>query len=223
MSNIYTALAKAQSEMGKALKDSKNPHFGSKYADLASVMDACRAALTSNGICVFHEVRQDEISRNMMTVLAHGESDTRVEIAIPLILGKNDMQGLGSAMTYARRYGIMALTGLAPEDDDGNAAAAAAPKASKTAQGLNDAWKDAILDSLPEDATDAMKAEAFAQAICDEFQNKGEKAMANAWDKRAKIIASLESRFPDLHAKVVDAYENRVIELTDATREKIPA
>jgi len=219
--NIYTALAKAQTEMGKALKDSSNPHFKSKYADLASVMNACLGALTSNGIAVTHSTEWNETEQSLVTTFTHGASETSASIAIPLLLGKRDMQGLGSALTYARRYGVMSLAGIAPEDDDGNGAAKSPP--SKTAQGLNDAWRDGVLDGLPDNASPRQKAEAFADAIIRDFQGKGEKALANVWDRRKKLIAEFETRYPDLHSKVVDAFMQREIELQDATREKIPA
>ena len=124
--SIAAALAAAQSEMGKALKDSTNPHFRSKYADLGNVMDACLPALNKNGIAVFQPVGRDEIGIYVDTVLLH-TSGEKLECRVPLILGKNDMQGFGSAQTYARRYGLMTMAGIAPEDDDGNAAAKAAP------------------------------------------------------------------------------------------------
>jgi len=108
-SNLYTALAAAQAEMGRALKDSKNPHFKSTYADLASVMDACIPALTSNGIAVIQPTGEDEMGRFVKTVLIHGESGESAECRVPLIVAKNDMQGFGSAVTYARRYGLMSM------------------------------------------------------------------------------------------------------------------
>ena len=123
---IYQALASAQIAMGPALKDSTNPAFKSKYADLASVMAACLPALNSNGIAVFQPTVDDEGGRYVQTILAH-ESGETLECRVPLIISKNDMQGYGSAVTYARRYGLMSMAGIAPEDDDGNAAAKAAP------------------------------------------------------------------------------------------------
>lgn len=123
-SAIAAALAKAQAEMGKALKDSVNPAFRSKYADLGSVMDACLPALNRHGIAVIQPIISDEFGRFVQTVLIH-ESGETLECSVPLIVGKQDMQGLGSAITYGRRYGLMSMAGIAPEDDDGNAAAAA--------------------------------------------------------------------------------------------------
>ena len=123
---IYHALAAAQMEMGPALKDSTNPAFKSKYADLASVMAACLPALNKHGICVLQPICDEDGKRYVKTILAH-ETGDQVECRVELIVGKNDMQGYGSAVTYARRYGLMAMAGIAPEDDDGNAAARAAP------------------------------------------------------------------------------------------------
>ena len=123
---IYSALAAAQIEMGPALKDSTNPAFKSKYADLASVMAACLPALNKHGIAVIQPPVDDDAGRYVKTILAH-ESGETLECRVPLIIGKNDMQGYGSAVTYARRYGLMSMAGIAPEDDDGNAAVTAAP------------------------------------------------------------------------------------------------
>jgi len=127
--NIATALAAAQAEMGRALKNAANPHFKSRYADLASVTEACLPALNRHGIAVIQPTVDDETGRYVKTVLIHGPSGETLECRVPLIVQKNDMQGYGSAVTYARRYGLMSMAGIAPEDDDGNAAAAAAPRA----------------------------------------------------------------------------------------------
>ena len=125
---IAVALAAAQMEMGKALKQSNNPHFRSKYADLGNVMDACLEPLNRHGIAVVQPTGEDDHGRHVKTVLIHGESGETLECVVPLIIQKNDMQGYGSAVTYARRYGLMAMAGIAPEDDDGNGAAKARPK-----------------------------------------------------------------------------------------------
>lgn len=128
VNGLYAALAKAQTEMGKALKDSDNPHFKSKYADLASVMAACMPALNANGIAVLQPTHDEDGRMYVKTIFVHASSGETAECRVPLIVAKNDMQGYGSAVTYARRYGLMSMAGIAPEDDDGNAAANAAPK-----------------------------------------------------------------------------------------------
>ena len=124
---IAGALVSAQKTMGKALKQSSNPHFKSKYADLSSVIDACMGSLNDAGIAVIQPTGEDENGRYVETRLIHAASGDTLSCRVPLIVAKNDMQGYGSAVTYARRYGLMAMTGIAPEDDDGNAAAKAPP------------------------------------------------------------------------------------------------
>jgi hypothetical protein len=127
--NVYSALAAAQSEMGKVVKGSVNPAFKSKYADLSDVVSAVAPALNQNGLAFFHYMTRDEVARYMVTALVHGDSDTRIECPVELILGKNDMPGFKSATTYAKRIGLESVTGVAPEDDDGNDAAKNPPRA----------------------------------------------------------------------------------------------
>jgi len=126
--NIYMALGAAQAGMGKVVKGATNPAFKSKYADLADVVSVAMPALTEQGIAMFHMMVRDEYGAVMRTMLVHGASETSVSCDVPLIINKNDMQGMKSATTYAKRIGLESLTGIAPEDDDGNAAAKAAPK-----------------------------------------------------------------------------------------------
>jgi len=134
IANIAKALATAQGAMGKALKSANNPHFKSKYADLASVSDACMPALNAAGIAVIQPTGEDDLGRYVETVLIHGDTGESLKCRVPLIVGKNDMQAYGSAVTYARRYGLMSMTGVAPEDDDGNAAGKNAPAARPAAK-----------------------------------------------------------------------------------------
>ena len=158
--SVASALAMAQAQMGKALKSANNPHFRSKYADLASVMDACLPALNANGIAVVQPTVDDESGRYVETILLHGETGTELKCRVPLIVQKNDMQGYGSAVTYARRYGLMSMAGIAPEDDDGNAAAKAAPKGEdRKPAGPPQEALDAAKDSLAgADSLDQLKA-----------------------------------------------------------------
>jgi hypothetical protein len=212
---IYAALAAAQTEMGRALKDSTNPAFKSKYADLASVMDACLPALNKHGIAVFQPAYDDESGRYVKTVLAHASGET-LECRVPLILGKADMQGYGSAVTYARRYGLMGMAGIAPDDDDGNLAVASAPNPSTEA--LRDAWRDGVLDSLPPGSSPRQTAEAFAKAIVADFDVKTLKTLEGRWTRHEKLITSLQGKHPDLWEAIVDGFETRKNELTPNDR-----
>lgn len=120
--NIYAAFVKAQSGFAPALKTSLNPHFKSKYADLAACVEAVIDALNANGIALVQRTKPDERGVTVETLFIHesGEHFTGGELHVPA--SKQDAQGYGSALSYARRYSLMAACGIAPEDDDGNAA-----------------------------------------------------------------------------------------------------
>lgn len=122
VASIFAALAKAQGEMKGAKKDATNPHFKQKYADLASIWDACRVALSENGLCVIQTTSQaGAVGVCVVTTMGHSSGEwVRGEMYVPV--SKQDAQGFGSAITYARRYALAAIVGVAPEDDDGEAA-----------------------------------------------------------------------------------------------------
>jgi hypothetical protein len=190
MKGIATALAKAQAEMGKALKQSNNPHFKSKYADLGNVMDACLPALNAAGIAVIQPTGEDEHGRYVETTLIHGESGEHVSCRVPLIVAKNDMQGYGSAVTYARRYGLMAMAGIAPEDDDGNAAAKAAPKQEAPAKISGDQFQE-IQSLIDATATDKGKFCQFMEVsgLHEMTSKQAADAIAMLKKKQAKMEA----------------------------------
>lgn len=159
---LATALAKAQATMAGAKKDSTNPHFRSKYADLASIWEACRDALTSNGIAVVQMTRATaEEAVIVETRLMHSSGEwIEGELLVPVT--KADAQGFGSALTYARRYSLAAAVGVAPEDDDGAAAAAARPTAKQALPGaMNgaDVNREA-LNMMTEEEQDYLRSEA---------------------------------------------------------------
>jgi hypothetical protein len=127
MKNLYAALLKAQVAMPALIKDATNPAFRSSYATLAQVQEAAFPALHANGLLVMQSARTDFRENGALVVcvsvaLVHAESGelTNFELALPP--SKTDPQGIGSALTYGRRYALMTLLGLAPDDDDGNAA-----------------------------------------------------------------------------------------------------
>lgn len=122
---FFAAMAKAQGEIEGAIKGRENPHFRQKYADLGSVWDACRAQLSKNGLAVlqFPDVVTGEKGTHVRvrTIITHSDGHSE-QFDLPMPVTKADAQGIGSAITYARRYALMAAVGIAPEDDDGNAA-----------------------------------------------------------------------------------------------------
>jgi hypothetical protein len=121
LNELGAALAKAQAEMKPAIKDAQNPFFKSTYADLAACWDCCRQALTKNNLSVIQTTRFSEKGTVLVTKLLHS-SGQWIEGEYPIVPVKSDPQSLGSAITYARRYALMAIVGIAPEEDDGEAA-----------------------------------------------------------------------------------------------------
>lgn len=122
MKQIAAALVKAQRAFGPALKTSLNPHLKAKYADLSEVIGAVIDGLNANGIFLMQSTHEREDGVVVETVFVHesGEFLSAGKLHVPA--SKQDAQGFGSALTYARRYSLMAACGVAPEDDDANAA-----------------------------------------------------------------------------------------------------
>jgi hypothetical protein len=162
IAKIAEALSKAQGEIRGAVKDAANPFFKSKYADLASVMDACKKPLSENGLAIVQFPRTVEGGVEVETMLAHSSGEWMCE-SLFLPTAKYDAQGIGSAITYARRYALSSIAGVCPEDDDGNAAAASVGKI-----------RDRAMESLTKAAKQGMTAlestwknlPAEAKAMC---------------------------------------------------------
>ena len=127
INELAEALAKAQGQIEGAKKDSANPFFKSKYADLASVWEACRVQLSTNGLSVTQCPEESENGIAIETMLLHS-SGQWIKSRYTMPVSKLDAQAVGSAITYARRYALSAIIGIAPEDEDGNSAAKARPE-----------------------------------------------------------------------------------------------
>jgi hypothetical protein len=141
---LVEALAKAQLKFDKVLKDNDNPAFRSKYADLATVIEATRPFLASEGLAIMqmpHARFSDSDTKELTltTLLAHSSGEwISSDLTLPAMMRERfDAQSVGSAITYARRYALSAMTGVAQEDDDGNKAAGVGTKeaANKVAAG----------------------------------------------------------------------------------------
>jgi hypothetical protein len=120
--NIAAAFVKAQRQFGPALKTSVNPHFKSKYADLANCIEAVIEALNANNIGLMQRTYECKDGVLVETVFIHESGEVMECGMLHLPASKLDAMGFGSCLTYARRYSLLAATGLAPEDDDGVAA-----------------------------------------------------------------------------------------------------
>jgi len=119
LNELAAALAKAQAEMKGAAKDATNPHFKSRYADLASIWDAARGPLTKHGLSVVQIPGYDGEAKtaSVTTILLHASGQS-IQGTLHAPVQQDTAQGVGSALTYCRRYGLAAFVGVAPEDDD---------------------------------------------------------------------------------------------------------
>jgi hypothetical protein len=157
MKEISAAMALAFAKIESATKGKVNPAFRSKYADLAAVVDAIKPALAEHGLWFRQITHPADAGVCVETIIHHssGESMACGPLFVPA--SKQDAQGFGSAMTYARRYSLMAAFGVPAEDDDANAAVASKP-ANKPAERVGEQEAKMILDSLREAAVDGLEA-----------------------------------------------------------------
>lgn len=129
LKDLFAALSKAQSIMKPAVMDMKNPHFNSKYASLTACQDSYLKPLTDNGLTIIQQLFSVDEKYFIRSILGHAPSGQWMANVFKLITDKNNMQGLGSAITYGRRYGANSLIGVVDtEDDDGNAASPKPPQ-----------------------------------------------------------------------------------------------
>lgn len=127
---LLKAFVAAQGEMDAVYKNANNPAFKTKYANLSAVLEAVMPALSKHGLALIQSASYDDDGVAVETIIAHtgGGMMTTTLRAKPQ---NATPQGVGSVVTYLRRYSVMAVTAVAPEDDDGNAGTMAAPKAAK--------------------------------------------------------------------------------------------
>jgi hypothetical protein len=161
MNELAKALVKAQAAMSHAAKDSKNPHFKSAYSSLVSVIDAVRPHLAGNGLAFVQKLHSADGGVAVETVLIHesGQEMSCGTLFIPAT--KQDAQGFGSAISYGKRYGLQAALGIAPEDDDGQAASKTRPAPVQTVKVTID--MDAAVDEMSAQTSIAALKECFAK------------------------------------------------------------
>jgi hypothetical protein len=207
MNNIAPAFIKAKRAFGPALKDKTNPAFRSKYADLGACIDAVEDALLANGIAFIQETFEDATGVTVETVFLHESGEERRCGKLHVPAAKQDPQGYGSALTYARRYSLMAACGIAPEDDDG----AAATKAVKrfTSSGTNG----------PVDVLDDRKTtiQLAASVAVNRFK-KGEKA--EAYDEISGITDNEEKLYLWTLLKAESAFRSYIKQRAQELREE---
>ena len=170
---IYSAFVAAQKGFAPALKTSTNPHFKSRYADLAACVEAVLDSLNEHGIGLIQRTYEDATGVTVETVFIHTSGQYLEGGKLHVPASKQDAQGYGSALSYARRYSLMAACGIAPEDDDGNAAV----KAGATTQ--TDLVMECIAALDKAQTLDELK-KLFAQAW---KATREHKAVKNHYDK----------------------------------------
>lgn len=137
INELAKALVKAQAALQPAIKDSDNPAYKRdgkvlRYADLTSTWDACRKPLTDNGLSVVQLPVESEPGRVALTTMLMHESGQFICETVSTRLVKDDPQGVGSGLTYLRRYGLQSVIGITSDDDDGNAASGKMPQAAQS-------------------------------------------------------------------------------------------
>lgn len=191
---MIAALIKAQAAFKPAVKDAVNPHFKSRYVSLQAVIDAVLPALHANGFALVQPLYVDGAGKTMLHTCLRHVSGESVSSHYPVHPVKADPQGEGSALTYARRYALMALCGIAPEDDDGNAAVAAVTPTAGVWERLDpeeQAWLEKVaadvaahLPADPAAAADHLKAQQLdadeKTAIWTRFDSKQRSALKKA-------------------------------------------
>ena len=189
---IAKAMNAAQFAMKPAIKDSTNPHFKSKYSDLASVMESIREPLGKNGLSVWQDAILDDQGVSVTTRIVH-QSGEWVEFGpLTIPLGKKDAHGIGSAVSYGKRYGLCAALGVVSDDDDGNAAVDSVKKPIKEApilKRITDEQVDELRDILQECSPDYQKSvrqgliqlgiKSFDNVTQDKFPEYKSKLLAN--------------------------------------------
>lgn len=147
--DISTALSKAQASFLTAKKTALNPHFKKHYADLADVIDATKEALGKNDLAITQGCHQNEKDQWVLVTKMVHKSGQWFESEFPLLSRESTAQAMGSAVKYARRYAYEAMTGVAAEDDDGNAASGKGENNANTSQGSGSVGQGSSQYSYP--------------------------------------------------------------------------
>ena len=147
MKEVHAAFVKAQREFSPLLKTAVNPHFKSRFAKLEDCIEAVIDALNANGIALMQKMHPSENGVAIETIFVHESGESMANGILHVPASKQDPQGYGSALTYARRYSLMAACGIAPEDDDGNAASRKKEIKSDVNESEMRDWLEAIADS----------------------------------------------------------------------------
>jgi len=182
---VFAAMVKAQAEIGNIAKTALNPHFKSKFVDLATASEHILPILNKHGLFVIQGVDTRDNGPVLNTTIYHEDGSSIGGFSYPLVSkDANDPQKLGASMTYARRYSLMAIVGAAPEDDDGNSAATPAAKKASA--------KDKLKKQLLDMKADGAKFKELAKKAGVSAENFAGTSEADA----QKILDSIDGGVP---------------------------
>lgn len=215
---IAVALVKVQGAIGKAKKDSQNPHFNSKYADLTAVWDACHAALQAAEVAVIQGPGVDDNGNAFVeTMLLHksGQFIKSRAIAKPIRL---DPQAIGSASTYLRRYGLAAMVGVVQEDDDGNGGSETPKKAHETHSNLSPKTQPKATRGVEAiKQIDPVASGDTADTLIEQINGIMTKEGLDKWKIDNKFV--VDSLSPKLRTNVLGEYARRNDQFKDIAAE----
>lgn len=190
---LAKALAKAQGAIKPAAKGAENPFFKSSYADLPAIVKACKDELAKNDIAVIQSTKYEGETLFLETILAHSSNEW-VSGTYPIKPVKADPQGMGSAITYARRYALAAMVGVVAEDedDDANAASGHAKAPSRDEKG------EALI-----------KARDWAREAIRTIHSLSSEELETWPNKNTAALVKLRAIDPDTHRQILDAIQGK--------------
>jgi len=217
INELAAAMAKAQGEIEGAVKDKSNPAFRSKYADLGAVWDAVREPLAKNGLSIIQLPRRSDNGIEVETMLMHS-SGQWLSNTLGMPTAKPDAHGVGSAITYARRFSLSAFCGVAPVDDDGNAAAGRETGVMGAASNsIEQARQEIVAQSgndkstyrIGADKKAAANAKAWADTAIETLNFASSRDDVDGWfESNQKALGKLEDGHPEQYERVCLAADN---------------
>lgn len=227
---IVAALAKAMSEVKRLGKDNQNTDQKYGFASIDDFLAMTGPIMASNGLVVLmNEDSVQEFERqgkyamtfwlrivfSIQVLHSSGESLPATRRSVEVI--RTGPQAFGAAQSYVEKQFLRGLLQIPTGDKDeaDETPHSADMPMGATREGLDNAWRDSVMDSLPANASPRQKAEAFANFICADFKDKGLRALNNRWERYKETIMQITSRHADLGEAIVDAFETRKNELTE--------
>ena len=211
---IAKAFAAAQGELENVTKDRENPFYNAKYATLAAVLDEVRPVLAKNGIGVVQSPGTNDKGQITVTTTLVHESGEWMQSCFVVPTSKNDAQGVGSAISYGRRYSLAAMCGVAQEDDDANAAAASTGATQDRQGAQNGATRQPHISTVPVRPTStetlADRKQAAAKVLIQQL------ADMNLLHEERELVAQIDNDLPKIDNNVFGDHVKRIRAMHEA-------